>query len=530
VGRRLWLLFLLPGLLVPVVSVMRPALGPYWLQINVDPTYAYLTNGLLLATGRAAAHTDNPGTPVQLLGAVTIRVAHLLTGRGELEEDVLARPERYLAAMRLVLVMVFVATVAVCGVLALRVTGSLAVALLLQATPFLTVRPITDLTKVKPEPLLMSIVVLMAALVAVCLLAPARLSGWRRVIAFGLLCGAGMATKVTMLPLLIVPFAVLRSWLQRAGYLTVTVATFFAITVPATVSIRKFFRFITRYATHTEAYGRGDEAILPPDLLSHRLPSLITKLAVEEWVFLGPLLASFAVVIAVPMLRRLADLDPRQQTAWRVLALLVVAGAGSLLLVAKNPGVPERYLVPTFAIAGLMPVAMSVLAGPGCLGLQRAVRRSAGVALVAAAGIHFVIGIRSDMRYLRRSRDASLSRQAGAEAAAAGVPCTLVQTTRSSTRERALHFGNQIAGRRFGATLDRLYPGVIIIASPNPGFRTFTERLTVQEAFARGDLCAVGPERGMSWPPGVTVRPVEGTEGLVLRLEGAPADEPEGTS
>jgi hypothetical protein len=81
VTGRVWLL-LIPFVMSLFALGLDRARGPSWLGDDYDPAYLYLLNGLNILELELPGHTDNPGTPVQLLAAGVIGLAHGLTGRG----------------------------------------------------------------------------------------------------------------------------------------------------------------------------------------------------------------------------------------------------------------------------------------------------------------------------------------------------------------------------------------------------------------------------------------------------------------
>src|SRR6185369_4531457 len=81
--------------LVPGRHGLGHARGPPALDgRSTDPTYPYILNSLLVAEGRPPAQATHPGTPLQVLGAVVLRVAHGLSGSAlDLQRHVLTDPE-----------------------------------------------------------------------------------------------------------------------------------------------------------------------------------------------------------------------------------------------------------------------------------------------------------------------------------------------------------------------------------------------------------------------------------------------------
>ena len=99
------ILIILPAFLFITSRIIKDAQGPYYLNFS-DPSYAYLISSLNLARGFNIVYTDHPGTTVQVIGAITIKVYYLLSNKNtDLARDVLMRPEDYLLFMNGVLIM-----------------------------------------------------------------------------------------------------------------------------------------------------------------------------------------------------------------------------------------------------------------------------------------------------------------------------------------------------------------------------------------------------------------------------------------
>ena len=67
-----------------------------------DPGYAYLMNGLTFATGSLdIGHTDHPGTSLQLICALIIKITGFIRGADDLPTDVITNAELYLHVISL---------------------------------------------------------------------------------------------------------------------------------------------------------------------------------------------------------------------------------------------------------------------------------------------------------------------------------------------------------------------------------------------------------------------------------------------
>jgi len=68
---------------------------------SIDPEFPYLINGLNCAQLRFnfIGHFDHPGTPFQVFNGIVIKITHLVSGKGDIAQDVFARPEHYMNAI-----------------------------------------------------------------------------------------------------------------------------------------------------------------------------------------------------------------------------------------------------------------------------------------------------------------------------------------------------------------------------------------------------------------------------------------------
>ena len=93
-------LTILPVIFFFTVLWLREASGPYWLHFNLDPTYPYLFNSLNLLNKIPPSHIDHPGTPVQLLGALILKITHLGSSIDQITEKILRDPEQYIQLIK----------------------------------------------------------------------------------------------------------------------------------------------------------------------------------------------------------------------------------------------------------------------------------------------------------------------------------------------------------------------------------------------------------------------------------------------
>jgi hypothetical protein len=440
------------ALLATWVALLRVK-GPFWLGTRSDPDYVYLLNGLNLSYGHLPGHVDHPGTPLQLLVAVVLRVTHLLTGSGSLADDVIRRPEHYLLVTNCLLLGLLAGALAVAGLAALQATGSLLAGLAAELLPGLASVVVVHATCVKPEPVLAAIAALVAAQTLRTLVPDRRPGRISEATAFGVLVGLAVATKVSAAPLAVLPPLLLEGRAARLRFAGVAAGTAALATLPAWPAMGIFRKFILGIATHSGQYGSGRPSLLDPGEYLRGLRLLIAEGSG------GPTVAAMVAgcLVALALAWR-ARRDGSAATARARSALLATVSMQviSFLLVARHAA--SHYLVPAVVLSGLT-VALAIH-GVGLLAAQRPVLRQ-----VCAAGLACLLGL-ACLRQVRElgvaraglvaERDAQL---AVVDALAERFPgARVLHFYRSSAPAFALHFGDMYAGARWSGQIQALHP------------------------------------------------------------------------
>ena len=445
-------MLLVPALTTAVVLTLGHARGPWWLGSNYDPDYAYLLNGLNIAEGAPPKHTDHPGTPVQLLAAAGIWLAHGVTAPGDvLRMDVLTRPEFFLTVLNGGLMALYALVSAVFGWCAYRYTGSVPCAIGAQLAPVLALVSLTALCRVAPEPLLLVITVGLSA-VTLAWLREARSAGRARYpIAAGALIGLAVASKVTFLPVGLAWFFVAGNVRARLALLASAAAAFGAAVFPIRHDARRTLEWFARLALHSEHYGRGEPTVL--DVAAY--PGAVWRVVAFEPVYTALVLAS-AVVLAMQPRASRHPAAPGEKEARRALLGVVLAQALQFAMVAKDP--TPRYLVPGIALLGLNVALAFRLAGV----LRPALRHRVAVATLAAILAGGVIhGVPRTMRLHDRWTDGQARRLELYGQAREMKGARVVVYYGSTSPAVALAFGDLAAGYRYAPRLRQLFPDTV---------------------------------------------------------------------
>ncbi len=467
---RMLALLLLPCAAFALGAQVERADGPRWRWQGYDPEYAYLLNAVNITEGHAPGHTHHPGTPVQALGAAVLTVRHLLVGApgATIRQEVLADPVSAIHAISVVLRLIHAAALAVLGVAGLRLTGSLICALVAQGGTLLSLSAVTSLHAVAPEPLLMSLSLLLAAAVMMCLARPRPVRARFGVIS-GVIVAAGIASKITFVPAALAVWGVLIGPRPRNRRLPLIHLAAVALAMPILLApilsqIGTMVAWYRNLALNDGYYGRSatGHTIVNTERYPRNLWSLIEAEPVTAGVALVGVLLSAALFI--PRLARGLDDPGRRARA----ALMAVAAAQVLqfLLVAKHTG--PRYLIAAIALSGLA-VCLSFILTRVVLprrGVRWTVTAAALVGL-ACGGVMAFRGLRKfmDVRRDLSARQVALAQEAERLASKPGQPgsgAVLVYTYWSSSPAYAPHFGNHWAGLRFSEDLSRMFPDRVL--------------------------------------------------------------------
>jgi hypothetical protein len=456
--------------LVFLVSVLHltKASGPQWLGTNFENSYMYLFNSLLVAKGEPAYQFQHPGTTTELFGALCLKVS----GQGSEEtliNSVLDHPESALKIMHRALLALCAVGIWIFPLLAAWRTGSVAMGLLLQS-PLLFFSTIysygiwygSDLFLVVPG----------IAIASICiLLIRQREVGEadRLTCAFaGVICGIGVATKLTFFPLILVAVFCcrgLKPLLSFCGGFFIAAAL---ALIPIYSTLYRVSDWIVALATHSGRYGSGELGFARADAY---IPDVVRLITTEPAMVVIPFLATAAIVINW-LRTRGTDLESASRNlAWAAAGICLLQLI-SFLFIAKHAS--PHYLIPLYASTGIN-LALFYRSIQRSTDIRASSFISMGilVAVFASGTIHMFVmtsSLRSTLSQAKR--DQLTLRQRVNERS---KDATLVEYYRSISPEFALYFGNTFAGRAFARELEARYPRRLFLCIWNGYFENFSE-------------------------------------------------------
>ncbi len=344
-NKKLQLVFLV---IVPLVFLLV-GLRFDRTKYGTDPESAYLMNGLNIATGKAVGHFDNPGTTVQMYSAVVLRVTHLLRASGnDIQTDVLLNSEYYIEVLRKGLIVLNTLVLLVLGIVTFLLLGNSWAGLMLQIAPFLSVTLIEELfTKVAPEPVLFAAVAFLIMLLLK-FYTSANQGSKKYPLLFGLLAGFGVATKMTFLPILIIPFIILTGKRNKWLYIITIPPSFILFTLPAVKGYLHMAYWFLNLGTHTGTYGQGSKGIIDIAVYFNSILSI----AQNNKALLIVMLTGFAA-LALILFNVGKVKSKKDHPEFYMLLAVLIAQLGSILMVAKHYH-SNHYLFPALSLTGFV--------------------------------------------------------------------------------------------------------------------------------------------------------------------------------
>ena len=310
---------------------------------SVDPEFPYLVNGLNCAILKFnyIGHFDHPGTPFQIFIGIVIRITHWISGKGNIAQDVFARPEHYLNVISNSMLLIQAILIFAVGLIGQRRNIPFWQMALLQASCFFSSDLMWFFCRVNPDRFFMIV-----GLIYILIYlqhgyenhSPRKFALWS-----GVVMALGFATKFNFLPLLFLPLLFISTNKNRLIYIGTGIVSFFIFIAPVINKFDDFFRFITRIFKHDGLYGGGDSKVLN---LQKMMESLTEIIRLNPGLLL--LFMALIVLIGVAIKKRKEGV---KDFAWLFTGFLFIFII-QIIMVSKH--FKNYYLAPGFVFYGFM--------------------------------------------------------------------------------------------------------------------------------------------------------------------------------
>ncbi len=410
----------LPLALLMIGLVLMAKMYPLHINSNAgfgpDPAYQYLFSAVDILLGHSPVHTDHPGTPLQTLIAGIIATTWLglralgITTVG-LFDSVLLLPEVFLCATSVFLLALTCLANFYLGRSIYKVTQNYWLALACQVAPLLYPIVIPNLVFPTPEALLISISLALLAVLAPFPVARASEPFTRSTAAClaGVLCGLGLATKLTFAPMLGLLLLLKKPKLIAHAFCWLVAAWVIGV-LPIIPRLAGMFGWFYSLLTHSGIHGAGRANVFDFVQVKMAIGWLIdqfsifyiTLFALFLLLVLGVLVKTFQSLW--PVLNRHTQLTRQIRCSWQhkllvddilTLSIFLLVLIAQTLMVAKHVG--PTYMIPALSLP-LLGIAwilhqQNILPVPHKLRL--AVSRSYLVILLAVASFSTVKAIKT---------------------------------------------------------------------------------------------------------------------------------------
>ncbi len=338
----LFILLLLPILFFSWAFVLQKNSGPNYLTTSYrgqhfDPEYAYLFNALNVIHGIPPWHIDHPGTPLQVLGAIIIKIQYPLVNSQKIETIVLNTPEKYLFQINFIINLMIFVTIFFLGVITYLITKKIILALIIQSTPLFSSVIMESFNRITPEPLLLiitlSIIILLISLLKFNLKKHIKIY----LFLFSFIMGLGLAIKISCFPLILIPGILFWKEKKITPFLLGVIISFFIFTLPIITRYKSITGWVLRIITHQDNYGHGEVGI---DIF--RTWNHVLNIISSNWLFTLILVLSIIFIII--------NLKKKKNLIFYLLSGCVLTQILQLIIVGKHYNI--RYMLPAFSLSG----------------------------------------------------------------------------------------------------------------------------------------------------------------------------------
>ncbi|MBT4940459.1 MAG: hypothetical protein HON14_15095 [Rhodospirillaceae bacterium] len=441
-------LLFLPTIFLITSIILKLDAGPSWLWSNLDPDYWYLFDSLNMVNLNWPQHINHPGTTVQFIGAAMIKLLFPLTSAEQINQIVLANPEYYLVLISRVLLSLNVVALVFIGVAGYLTFKDVIGAMLLQTGPFLSQLTFKHSLHVAPEPLLITVMIILGG-VMILALRPGQMKNHRNayVIAFAIIAGFGMATKITSVGLYLLPVLLIGRVRPIILYGFASMLFMVIFTLPAAGSYPKILDFISVIFLSSAHFGTGNQTII--DLSSY--PGNLWNVSSRP-VFWVTLLISLILIGWVRLKRWNEGLVSANITL--ALGGLCLAFVVQALVVAKHPA--GHYMIPALTTSALGFALIYFLAKALCKPTGKAFQ-----AVRIGFFIFLIVLVGTQGRAIYKLDQEFIVRDAGAKNINETIysECAKIYFWPTSNPLYALFLASWNTNNSFADVLQHLYPG-----------------------------------------------------------------------
>ncbi|MFC1848571.1 hypothetical protein ACFL27_00040 [candidate division CSSED10-310 bacterium] len=307
------------------------------------------------------------------MGALVLKAVYsvLRSPQHDFQTTVLKNPEYFLTAINRVFLAINTCILIILGVTTFWLTKNIAISLIAQSSPFLSdITLFYGLLEVSPEPFILASTLLFALLIiAYPYKATIETSLFHNkiisadllfVISFSFISGFGIASKLTFIPLLLIPLVVLPKFKNKILFIIGTILSFALCTYPIIHKIGWFFKaFVFPLLAHDGLYGAGEGDIVDVGAYMSNITYILSN-NVFFSILLTSSLCILMISFGVPRLRRVSIGNINFTSLFAVslsqLLGLVITAKHYFHIGSYSP--LDRYFLPSVGLSGVSLILM----------------------------------------------------------------------------------------------------------------------------------------------------------------------------
>lgn len=359
--RQFPVIFLIPALFLLFCLYLKSAAGPFYLGNNNDPAYLYLVSSLYLLDGLTPGFIQHPGTTLQILGAIIIRLMAGPVPFDLLLENVYKNPEFFLHGIYYGLLAMNTISIVLLGWYVLLRSNRIFWAFLVQSSAVLALSwnfigvaqgNIPVVVNVSAENLLIALTNFYGLLLLKMYFDQkegrvVRPRCWAAVL--GILCAAGLVTKTLFLAWALAPFFLIKDRKEKAVFVLMFLTSVGIWTIPIWPNLDHLMDWYGTVMTHTGSSGEGAKGFVDFGTLGRNFLSLMRDNAFFCFVWAGIYLMAMGSLFRIFRNRLPAAPDA---LAFRYVLVLCSAVFVTMLLIARQTA--AHYIVPTVNLLGVL--------------------------------------------------------------------------------------------------------------------------------------------------------------------------------
>lgn len=341
-------LLILPVFLFALAYILKEIHGPYYLWWY-DQSYAYLVNSLNITQLKEVGGVAHPGTPLQILGALIMKIKFYAEGGNfDLVKDVFYNSESYLLLFHTILILINSIALFILGIITYRYTNNLFQSLILQLSPFTAFFIYYGLLIVSSEQFLI--------LTSICLISLSVFylynnnnddkPSWKLIIISSFICGIGLASKLNFFPLLFIPLIIIRGIKYKFLFCMLVSFIFIIFMIPLLSQYEKLLGWVKDLFIHN-----GQSAYAQPVAfnLQSFINNIFTIFSEDLYFMFAYLITLISLVISIIIKNDTGN--PLIIRAKILLSGIFISFNVQLILVAKY--YTQYFMIPSLMLSNL---------------------------------------------------------------------------------------------------------------------------------------------------------------------------------